>query len=239
MHTHLESVPELIDINGQQFYLITDVDQMAPFLIAVVSSSDHWMYISSSGGLSAGRVNAQHSLFPYRTDDLLHEIHGFSGPWTGIRVGETLWEPLHGRSTPGCSRNLARSTAGDQLCIEEHHHELGLTLQSVWGFSERSGFVRTMTLTHSAEHTEPITAELADGLRDLVAGGAPLSAMSSMSCLINAYTRTDLIGSRLATITMESALSDVAEPAESLYANRVTCDAPSKERAACHFKMSC
>ena len=221
MHTDQDVVSELIEIDGQDFYVINDVDQMPPFLVAVVSSSDHWMYMSSNGGLAAGRVNAQQSLFPYRTDDVLHEVHGFSGPWTGIRVGEVLWEPLHGRSTPGCSRTLARSTAGDRIVIEEEHHTLGLTLRSRWGFSERSGFVRTMTLTHSAGHTDSITLNLADGLRDMVAGGAPLDAMTSMSCLVNAYTRTDRVGERLATITMESGLSDVAEPAESLYANVV------------------
>ena len=43
--------------------------------------------------------------------------------------------------------------------------------------------------------------------------------MQSMSCPINAYTRAEIVGDRgLAVVAMESALSDRAEPAESLLA---------------------
>ena len=40
-----------------------------PFFMSIVSSSDHWLFLSSNGGVSAGRANSNNSLFPYTTDD--------------------------------------------------------------------------------------------------------------------------------------------------------------------------
>ena len=36
---------------------------MRPFFMSIVSNSDHWMFISSTGGLSAGRKNSNYALF--------------------------------------------------------------------------------------------------------------------------------------------------------------------------------
>ena len=48
-------------IEGEEFYVIENVDQMNPFFMTLVSSSDHWMFISSNGGLSAaGRMQKTH-----------------------------------------------------------------------------------------------------------------------------------------------------------------------------------
>ncbi len=55
---------ELVDVNGERFYAIRHVDKMPPFFVSVVSSSDHWLFVSSRGGLTAGRVSAERSLFP-------------------------------------------------------------------------------------------------------------------------------------------------------------------------------
>ena len=43
------------------------LDDIDPFLMTVVSNSDLWMFVSSGGGLTAGRVDAEGSLFPYET----------------------------------------------------------------------------------------------------------------------------------------------------------------------------
>ena len=93
----------LCRIDGVDCYRILDTHLMEPFLLTVVSPEEHWMYISSRGGLSAGRVNAQHCLFPYRTDDLLHAVDAFSGPWTGVRVGHELWEPSRAVRVSKCA----------------------------------------------------------------------------------------------------------------------------------------
>ncbi|MEZ6190626.1 MAG: hypothetical protein R3C45_04965 [Phycisphaerales bacterium] len=43
-------------IDGELYYAIQDYDRLDPFLMSVVSDSDHWMYLSSNGGLTAGRA---------------------------------------------------------------------------------------------------------------------------------------------------------------------------------------
>ncbi|MCP4837407.1 MAG: hypothetical protein GY895_21890 [Phycisphaera sp.] len=204
-------------IDGVEYYVVPNVDRLEPFLVGVVSSGDLWLYASSSGGIAAGRVNAEGSLFPYRTDDLLHLVHGFSGGFTGIRREETIWEPFTGRVGPRITRSLARSTAGDRLLIIETNDELGIEATASWRFSERSGIVRTVRIRDLAGPGGTRTLEILDGIRELVAGGAGVGAMQSMSCLINAYTRAEIVdGLPMATVTMESSLSDRAEPAESL-----------------------
>ena len=211
---HIEGLRTIDDV---EYYVIPDVDRLEPFLVGVVSSGDLWLYASSSGGVAAGRVNAEGSLFPYRTDDLLHLVHGFSGGFTAIRRDETTWEPFTGRGGPGISRSLARSTAGDRLLFIETHEGLGLEASASWRFSERSGIVRTVRIRDLAGPGGTRTLEVLDGIRELVAGGAGVGVMQSMSCLINAYTRAEIVdGLPMATVTMESALSDRAEPAESL-----------------------
>ena len=217
MSPHTEG---LCRIDGVDCYRILDTHLMEPFLLTVVSPEEHWMYISSRGGLTAGRVNAQHSLFPYRTDDLLHAVDAFSGPWTGIRVGNELWEPFTGRAGAQERRHLAKSVLGDRIVFESHHEGLGLVARAWWTFSNEHGFVRTVALEASGEHACKV--QVLDALRDLQVGGASLPVMQSMSCLVNAYTRSECVGSTsVATFAMETALSDRAEPAESLRATTV------------------
>ena len=64
---------EFIDMAGERYYAIHNVDEMAPFFISVVSNSDHWLFISSTGGLTAGRVSPEQALFPYVTVDKVHD----------------------------------------------------------------------------------------------------------------------------------------------------------------------
>ena len=40
-------------------YRIDGVEGMAPFLMSIVSASDHWLFLSSQGGLTAGRAVAR------------------------------------------------------------------------------------------------------------------------------------------------------------------------------------
>ena len=207
----------LQSIDGVEYYVIPDVDRLEPFLVGVVSSGDLWLYASSSGGVAAGRVNAEGSIFPYRTDDLLHLVHGFSGGFTAIREGEVTWEPFTGRPASGISRSLARSTSGDRLLIIETNQSLGLQASARWAFSERSGLVRSVRIRDLKGSGGVRSLEVLDGIREIVPSGAGVGVMQSMSCLINAYTRAERVGDLpLVTVTMESALSDRAEPAESL-----------------------
>ena len=217
MSQHTEG---LCRIDGVDCYRILDTHLMEPFLLTVVSPEEHWMYISSRGGLSAGRVNAQHCLFPYRTDDLLHAVDAFSGPWTGTEWGTRCGSPSQVVRRRKSRRHLAKSVLGDRIVFESHHEGLGLVARAWWTFSNEHGFVRTVSLEASGEHSCEV--QVLDALRDLQVGGASLPVMQSMSCLVNAYTRSECVGSTsVATFAMETALSDRAEPAESLRATTV------------------
>ena len=89
------------DLDGERFYSIRNVDRMAPFFISVISDSNHWMFISSNGGLTAGRKNSESSLFPYYTDDKITESAEITGSKTLLRVLRDrktfLWEPFSQR----------------------------------------------------------------------------------------------------------------------------------------------
>ena len=65
-----------IIIEDEVFYKISNYNKMRPFFMSIVSNSDHWMFISSTGGLSAGRKNSNYALFPYYTDDKIEAAAG-------------------------------------------------------------------------------------------------------------------------------------------------------------------
>ena len=96
-----EITGEYVDMLGETFYKIENYDRMAPFFMSIVSSSDHWLFISSTGGLSAGRVSAERSLFPYYTDDRLTENNENTGHKCILLVTRderiSLWEPFSER----------------------------------------------------------------------------------------------------------------------------------------------
>lgn len=207
-------------VDGVEMFRIGAVDELPPFLLSVVSDSDHWLYVSSRGGLTAGRVEAAQALFPYVTDDLLHQAHAHSGPYTLLRVqgpgGSVLWEPFRGAEGSGeVLRNLYKSVAGNQLVFEEHHLRLGLTFRSRWATSERFGFVRTVTLVNRSGAAATIS--LIDGLRDLMPASVPLALQQGASCLVNAYTRAEVDPeTQLGLVALQALIVDQAVPAESL-----------------------
>ena len=66
-------------IKNENFYKISNVNKMRPFFMSIVSAYDHWLFISSTGALSAGRKNSNNALFPYYTDDKISESHDVTG----------------------------------------------------------------------------------------------------------------------------------------------------------------
>ena len=54
-------------IDGEAYYKITDSGRLRPFFMSITSAYDHWLFISSNGGLTAGRKNSEYALFPYYT----------------------------------------------------------------------------------------------------------------------------------------------------------------------------
>ena len=45
----------LVMLDREEFYQIANYDRMRPFFMTLVSGSDHWMFISSTGALTAFR----------------------------------------------------------------------------------------------------------------------------------------------------------------------------------------
>ena len=121
-------------VDGQEMYLLAAFDEIRPFLMSIVSDSDLWMYISSHGGLTAGRTDADHCLFPYDTDDKILNCHRTAGPYTLLRVqrgnaAPQLWEPFRTAPQPGIIRNLYKGVLGNCVMFEEVHAEFGNEFQ--------------------------------------------------------------------------------------------------------------
>ena len=206
----------LVEIDGEGFYAIPDVDQIPPFLMSVVSDGDRWLFISSTGGLTAGRGDAAGAIFRYDTDDRLHTSAGLTGPITVIRVGARTWAPLRGAKGLEVRRNLYKSVVGDSIIFEETHRDLQLSFRYRWASSDELGFVRTSSLVNEGDQL--IRAELIDGLLDVLPFGLDPSLYQSKGNLTNAYKRSEVVDSatRLAVFSLEAGVIDRPEPAEVL-----------------------
>ncbi len=215
-----------VDVDGERYYVIRNVDRMPPFFVSVISSADHWLFVSSSGGLTAGRVSPETALFPYLPVDRIHESSPHTGCKTILRVGlhgrQVIWEPFN-REHDGrfaTSRNLYKSVLGNKLCFEEVNHDLALAFRYTWATSDRHGFVRQCELQNLGDDT--LRVELVDGLQNILPAGTPLLVQTNSSNLVDAYKWTELdAGTGLAMYALYSGISDRAEPSESLRANVV------------------
>ena len=135
-----------LKIDNEDFYCISNYDSMRPFFMSIVSDSNHWMFISSNGGLSAGRKDAQHALFPYYTDDKITESADITGSKSifHIKLGNDkhVWEPFSNRQDRlyKVSRNIYKNIYGNKVLFEEVNHDLGLTFRYQWNSSNKYGF---------------------------------------------------------------------------------------------------
>ncbi|KAA3664675.1 MAG: hypothetical protein DWQ04_04530 [Chloroflexi bacterium] len=212
---------------GETYYRISNVEQMPTFFMSLVSSADHWLFIASNGGLTAGRINAESALFPYETEDKIAAHSEQTGSKTIVRVqrGDAqgkhfqLWEPFSSRYAGlyQCERHLYKNVYGDKLIFEEVNHDLQLTLRMAWRTSDRFGFVRTCWLHNDGD--DGCQIELLDGLQNLLPYGATTSLQTSFSSLLNAYKRNELDSETgLGIFALSATLTDQAEPSESLKA---------------------
>ncbi|MDM8529609.1 hypothetical protein QUF63_00460 [Anaerolineales bacterium HSG25] len=226
-YQHVETIVSgnYVTMLGEDYYCIGNYDRMPPFFMSIISSSNHWLFISSTGGLSAGRSNAESALFPYYTVDKVTENHDQTGPKTILRVnrGERifLWEPFSDRYTGlyRLTRNLYKNIYGDKLIFEEINHDLQLTYRYAWRTSDRFGFVKTSWLTNQGEASE---ISLLDGLQNLLPYGASTHLQRTYSNLLNGYKRSELESETgLGIFALSSTLTDLAEPSESLKATTV------------------
>jgi len=219
---------EFLTLAGERYYAIRNVDEMAPFFISLVSDSDHWLFISSTGGLTAGRVSPDTALFPYVTVDKIHESVPHTGSKTLIATvanGQRHeWEPFN-RAHEGrysTSRNLYKNVLGNKLCFEEINHDLQLAFRYCWLTSDIYGFVRRCELENLGE--QDCKVELIDGLQNILPAGTPRFAQTNTSNLVDAYKWNELVEDKgLALYALYSGITDRAEPCESLRASTVFC----------------
>jgi len=214
------------EMGDDRYYKIENVDKMAPFFISVVSASDHWLFISSTGCLSAGRIRPENALFPYRSVDHIHESAENTGAKSVFRVptatGIVNWEPFnpHHDGLYNLQRNLYKNVVGDKILFEEVNHTLQLRFRYSWSTSDQYGFIRRSELTDLSNTERQI--ELLDGIQNILPPGAPLSALQTRSALVDAYKWNERVsGTSMALYSMYAVLSDKAAPAESLLATRV------------------
>ena len=212
-----------VQLLGETYYRIAHYDQMPPFFMSLVSGADHWLFIASNGGLTAGRANADAALFPYETEDKLIAHSEQTGGKSILRVtrnGRTyLWEPFSERyAGVYCrDRHLYKNIYGNKLIFEEVNHDLQLTLRQVWRTGDRFGFIRSGWLQNDGDEACRVT--LLDGLQNLLPYGATADLQNSLSNLLDAYKRNELDpATGLGIFALSATLTDRAEPSESLQA---------------------
>ena len=193
--------------------------------MSINSADNHWMYISSTGCLTAGREQAKYALFPYVTDDLLHQNARSTGPSTHILVEQNnkkhLWQPFSDQiESYKKEQNLFKNSLGNKIVFEEVNHSLGLTFLYSWQASSKYGFVKkTKLINHSKEK---LNIKLIDGLRNILPAGLELRTQQEMSNLANAYKVSECNPDyNYALYYMNALLMDKPDPGESLFSNMV------------------
>ena len=221
-----EITGKLVEIGNESYYKISNVNDMRPFFMSIVSHSNHWMFISSNGGLSAGRKNSNYALFPYYTDDKITESAEITGSKTllQIHVNEKtyLWEPFSNRyeGVYKISRNLYKNSCGNKVVFEEINHDLGVTFKYQWNSSDRFGFVKKSTLVNNTDKAIKLT--VLDGIQNIIPHGISSDFQNSSSNLVDAYKKSELeTDTGLGIYALSAIIVDKAEPSEALKANIV------------------
>ena len=213
-----------VDLRGERYYRLAHYDAIPPFFMSIVSDSDHWLFISSNGGLTAGRQDADHALFPYYPEDRIHDGCEHTGSKTIVRVmgdgGVVLWEPFSGQpdGRHHVSRHLYKSLYGNKIIFEEENHDLALTFSYGWMTSERFGFVRRAQLAN--RRAQAVRVELLDGIQNVLPCGVTRRFQLEYSTLVDGYKRTELERTTgLALFRLSSIPVDRPEPSEALRVN--------------------
>ena len=122
-------------IEEEMYYKISNSNAMRPFFMSIVSDSNHWMFIASNGGLTAGRKNSDNAFFPYYTDDKITESSNITGSKTIFKIHKKnktfLWEPFSDNyeGIYKIQRNLYKNRFGNKIIFEEKNKDLGLTFR--------------------------------------------------------------------------------------------------------------
>ena len=209
-------------IDGEPYVCIRNVDNLKPFLMSVVSNTDHWLFVGSNTAITAGRVDPDNALFPYLTADKMldnpHACGALSMFLVKHRDAELLWMPWQpeGRAYK-LTRNLYKHAFGTSVIFEEINHTLGLRFCWSLAASEPYGLVRRCALENLAG--KKVSVRYLDGWHLLLPPGVSQELFSRYSYLAMAYMRHECLPQQaLGIYTLNSRISDRAEPSESLRA---------------------
>ncbi len=212
---------QFVEIDNEKYYQIQNYHEMPDFFISIVSDSNHWMFISSNGSLTAGRKNRNNALFPYYTDDKIHDYKDITGSKSYFLVekdGNTfLWEPFTSDSKLfyQITRNLYKSIFGNKIIFEEINLDLGITFRYGWYNSDKFGFVKKSAISN--QNNSKIKIEVLDGIKNILPHGIDYSFQNEYSNLLDAYKKNERIASTSLGLYMLSSIPvDRAEPSEAL-----------------------
>ena len=207
--------------DGTEFYKISGFDKIKPFLFTLASAGDIWIYLSTNGGVTAGRRTSDNALFPYVPEDVLHHSTD-TGAKTLIRARfaekSYLWQPFD--ISPirrfETERNIYKSVLGNSVIFEEKNITLSLTFRCRWQISDKYGIVRTSSLLSSGS---ALGADVLDGFVNLLPYGISEAVQKASSCMADGYKTAELAcDGSTAVYSLTSAFTDTPEPREVLLA---------------------
>lgn len=208
-------------LNGQQYYKISNYHQMPPFFMSIVSNSDLWMFLSSNGALTAGRRNPDHALFPYYTDDRIHDSQDITGSKTIAFITRSektyLWEPFssnyHGLYQ--IERNIYKNLLGNHVIFEEINQDLNITFRYGWNNCDEYGFINKSEIVNN--NKEQVEINVCDGLQNILPSGIDKRFQLEYSTLVDGYKKSELFPETNIGLYMLSSIPvDRAEPSEAL-----------------------
>ncbi|WP_029408591.1 hypothetical protein [Thiomicrorhabdus sp. Milos-T2] len=221
---------KFVELKNERYYLIENIDSMPNFFMSIVSHSDHWLFISSNTGLTAGRVSSDSALFPYAAVDKIQDSAEHSGNKTILRVKSkdstdskdswVIWEPFKPLTTQqkDLKRNLYKHVLGNKICFEEFNETLNMTFRFTWNVSDEFGFVvESEIINHS---TQTLELEVMDGLQNILPASVPTEVQTNASNLVDAYRFNEQEHETgVAIFSLYSGITDKPEPVEVLKAN--------------------
>ncbi|MDX2432067.1 MAG: hypothetical protein QNK35_14110, partial [Bacteroides sp.] len=217
---------EFVVLQNEKYYKISNFSEMPDFFMTIVSSSDHWMFLSSTGSLTAGRKDRDNALFPYYQVDKIHAYKGTTGSKTYCLVEKDkrryLWEPFSDESDKiyDIQRNLYKSIYGNKIVFEEINKDLGISFRYGWYNSEKYGWIKKSFISNIGESATRI--EILDGIRNLLPYGVDYAFQTEYSNLLDAYKKCELLPeSKLGLFVLSSIPVDRPEPSEALKATTV------------------
>lgn len=206
-------------IDKEKFYKIENNNLLKPFFINIVSDNDIWMFLSSSGGLTAGRKDSTNSLFPYETNDKIYS-QSETGSKTIIRTENYVWEPFEKSKIKRFDiiQNIYKGVYGNILIFEEINKDLNLVFRYKWETSQKYGIVRTSTIENVGDKNTQI--EILDGIQNIMPNGVNSVLEVNSSCLVDAYKANELDENNLIGIySLTTLINDSPTPIEVLKAN--------------------